>query len=405
MVTRVSSAGLATVALGAAALLALGGSATGCGHGSHDYEARALRAEDESAQTKLLGDCQRQLDGGQAEQAVPCYMKAVEINPHDTHAVHGLTRALLATGRDAEARVAAELRLAEIKAGRGEDVNDPSATRALIELLIYSYARKELYASALERIAELGTPTLDQAADQFPAVYGTLRDAQRLAAKGHAREALDKYAEWLAAYGVPDGLLVRQWSDAVLEACATPTADYLAQGDRDAEAKNWVGALAGYGEAFRYWPSEKFAHEGRRKLIEASAFVADPSLLSPTAAELAATAEELVHKDQMGAALRAYRRAVAAAPYWADARHNLAVLLGSVEMYGEAVQQMDWFLALDPSSSRAASARSLRTLWISWRDAPRVALPPPEAPPDAGPAGAAPAPADVRAPVAPKSRY
>jgi tetratricopeptide (TPR) repeat protein len=337
----------------------------GCAPWYRDDELRALRADDAEAQAKRLGECDAALVAGRAADAVPCFAHAVEANAFDTRAVIGWARSLTATGRLAEARAVIDRRLADLKAGRGGSGGDPAASRELVKLLLDSYARQELYALALERIAELGTPTLEEAAEQFPSVYGALRDAQQLAAKGQVREALDKYAAWLNDYGVPDTPLVRRWSDDILTACSARTADYLALADQAADAKNWVGAVVSYGETFRYWPSDKFEREARRKLIEASAYLADPSMVSPTALELAAQAEPLVQKERVGAALQAYRRAVAAAPHWAEARHNLAVLCASVEMYGEAVRQMDWFLALDPSSPRAVSAQTLRDGWAS----------------------------------------
>ena len=346
-------------------VLGVGLGGAGCAPWYRDDELRALRADDAAAQAKRLAECDAALVAGRSEEAVPCFERAVEVNAFDTRAVIGLARSLTATGRLGEARAVIDRRLADLKAGRGGSSSDPTAIRDLVKLLLESYAREELYALALERIADLGTPTLEQAAEQFPVVYGALRDAQQLAAKGQVREALDKYAWWLNDYGLPDAPLLRVWSDDVLTSCSARTADYLAIADQEAEAKNWVGAVVSYGETFRYWPSEKFEREARRKLIEASAYLADPSMLSPTALDFAAQAEPLVQKGHVGAALRAYRRAVAAAPYWADARHNLAVLFASVEMYGEAVRQMDWFLALDPSSSRAASAQALRDGWAS----------------------------------------
>jgi Flp pilus assembly protein TadD len=351
--------------LPATVALALGIPTAGCAPWYRDAELRAIDAEDTEAQSKRLAECDAQLGSGRATDAVPCYERAVQINPFDGRAVLGLARALLASGRVAEARAVIDRRLDDIKARAGGSASDPSASRDLVKLMLESYSRQELYALALGRIAELGTPTLEQAAEQYPAVYRALHDAQRLAAKGQVREALDRYSVWLADYGIPDGPLLRQWSDQILEACASRTADYLNLAEEQAEAKNWIGAVVGYGETFRYWPSAKFEREARRKLIEASAYVADSSMLSPTALDFAGQADSALRQERVGAALRGYRRAVAMAPTWADARYNLAVLFAAVEMHDEAVRQMDWFLALDPSSPRAASAQALRDGWAA----------------------------------------
>jgi len=331
-----------------------------CAPWYRDDELRALHASDVEAMNAQLAQCDDHMSGGRATEAATCFEAALERNPREGRAIVGLARALVSAGRHGEARAVAEHGLSA-PAGSQE----PAVTRSLAEIMLASYAREELYAHVLDRAGEHAQPTVEQAATQYPTVFAKLAGARQAASGGDPRAALEKYAGWLADYGVPDHPLIRSWSDDVLRSCASVTASIVERGDREAAANNWVGAVVAYGQAFRYLPTDVFDAEVKQKLVEAAARVADPSWLSLTATDLAAQGDGLVADDKIGAALRAYRRAVATAPYWAAARHNLAVLFASTEMYREAAAQMDWFLRLAPSSADVARARTLRDHWMA----------------------------------------
>jgi tetratricopeptide (TPR) repeat protein len=74
---------------------------------------------------------------------------------------------------------------------------------------------------------------------------------------------------------------------------------------------------------------------------------------------LAMAAEDEGHADL---AIAAYRRAVQARPDYADAQFNLALLLTKLDRCAEALTLWERFLALEPSSKQAATARRAATL-------------------------------------------
>jgi predicted Zn-dependent protease len=326
-------------------------------------EVRALRADDPETMAELLAPCDDHVRQGRAGEAADCFRAALKHNPLHGGALVGFARALLSAERYLEARAVARHGLKVIAGDSGSQT-----AQALATVILESFARQGLYALALEQAAEREAPTLAQAAQQYPRVFGKLASASAAAHDGEPRVALERYAAWLADYGVADHPIVRAWSDEVRQISLPQALAMVARGDREAAAGNWIGAIVAYGQAYRYLPSKLFAEQVKPKVLEAAGHLADPSWLSPLAVELADRGDALVHAGELGEALQAYRRAVATAPYWAEARHNLAVLLASVEMQDEAVRQMDWFLALAPSSPLASKARALRDGWAAQRE-------------------------------------
>jgi tetratricopeptide (TPR) repeat protein len=74
---------------------------------------------------------------------------------------------------------------------------------------------------------------------------------------------------------------------------------------------------------------------------------------------LALAAEDEGHADL---AIAEYRRAVQARPDYGDAQFNLALLLTRLDRCAEALTVWERFLALDPGSKQAATARKAATL-------------------------------------------
>jgi len=85
------------------------------------------------------------------------------------------------------------------------------------------------------------------------------------------------------------------------------------------------------------------------------------------------TAGEALQANRLGDALAGYRRAVALAPFWGEAHHNLALLLARVEQYRGAAEQMRAFLRLSRDSAQAARAQSQVTEWDRRADPGRAA--------------------------------
>jgi tetratricopeptide (TPR) repeat protein len=340
------------------------GAASSCAPWYRDDELRALRADDTAAMTARLAECDELVGQGRAPNAADCFESALERNPADGRGLVGLARSLVSAGRHAEARAAAEQGLRALPPG-----SDPASQQALGELIVESYAREQLWALVLERASERGAPDLEKVASQYPAVFGKLAEAKQAAVAGDSATALEHYAAWLAHYGVPDQRVIRGWCDDVLWRTAPRLAATVERADREAAAGNWIGAVVAYGAAFRYLPAKTFDEKVRSKLVAAAAHVVDASWLSPTAVDAATEGRALVQRGETGTALRAHRRAVAAAPYWAEAHHDLAVLQASLGMLDEAVAQMDWFLTLAPGSPLHAKARALRDGWAARRGA------------------------------------
>lgn len=336
------------------------GTITACAPWYRDDELRALRASDREAMGEILARCDGLVQRGSAHEAVGCFEDALERNPLEGPALVGLARSLLSSGQHEQARAVAA-HGASVLAGSG----DVESRRALAAIVVDSYGRQQLWSLVLQQVGTGTTPELAPVAAQYPAVFGKLGEAQRAAKAGDLATALERYAGWLADYGVPDHRIIRTWCDDVLARTAPRLALTMARADHLAAQGNWIGAVVAYGAAFRYLPSKTFDEQVRSKLVAAAARLEEPWRLSPTAVDAAADARALVERGELGGALRAQRRAVAAAPYWAEARHDLAVTLGSLGLADEAMLQMDWFMALAPASPLRAKAQALRDGWAT----------------------------------------
>lgn len=331
-------------------------------------EVNALEADDPAVLSERLAACEKARATG-PEPGVHCYEALLEHNVFESRASVGLAEALVAARRYDEARVVVENAVKLVVSGKAS--GGPEIKEGLAKQFLASYVDDELNALALARGIELGKATgetgaeltLPHASQQLPEAFRALAEAQVMVAEGKPSEALERYAVWLSAYGVPDLPEVQRWADAVLEGTLPLTDALVRRGDEALLRKDWVEAVVQYSLAFRYRPQARFEGEVADKLVQASSYLSAPEMLSPEARDLAAKAEALLGDGRAGRALHAYRRAIAIAPYWAEPRFNAAALYASLGMYAQAVEQIDWFLALDAGSEQAARASALREEW------------------------------------------
>jgi hypothetical protein len=291
--------------------------------------------------------------------AIGCapFFRDAETSPPASSAADHLARAreLASAGRYDEACALAQLVHRSAFAGS-------SLASEARELLLRMYAEQGLVGRALDY---LEPPTLE-AALQVPALaqaLAPLSEARDHAQAGDTEAALSRYATWLAAYGVPDSPRLRAWSDEVLMALR-PRAKLFVARAIEAEEQGRTGeALHAWGLAYRYLPEADF-EEQRDRFVEACA-AQEPGTASPFAIDQARVATEALDRGHLAEALSAYRRAVAAAPWWAEAHHNLALLLGSLALYPEARRQMGWYQAL---AHAPGSTRELTEQWQKLED-------------------------------------
>jgi len=329
-----------------------------CAPWYRDDELRALSAHDYERLSSLVSEGEEHLAAGRPEQAQRRFEEAAELNPHHPPALDGLARSLAARGRHEAALAVATFAVAVA----------PDAAAPARAMLVQSFAKQGLYALALDHSS---SDDVSAVVSHLPltATYGKLAEAHALAKEGKGPEALERYAEWLADYGVPDHEKLRRWSDAILELAAPLSTRLMQQASDHAAEGKVVEATIGYGLAFRYTPSTKVDVLARQKLVDVASRLPDVAALSLVASEQAAAGDEALRQGREGEAMLGYRRAVAAAPYWPELRHNLALLFAGVSMYGEAVRQMEWFLQLAPGSERAAAAQELVQRWKAKGDA------------------------------------
>ena len=162
-----------------------------------------------------------------------------------------------------------------------------------------------------------------------------------------AREALAIYNSWLNSWGEPDHPALRRMRDQVVAAAwadpginAVLTA-LIRRADQAAAAGHVEVALALYSLAYRQVPTAVFeAHAA--SFLRAAAAAADPAAVDPLAGYLAAQGDIALKEGRLDAAIRRYRRAVAIAPWWRAAHHNLAILFYMSGRSDEARLQRAW---------------------------------------------------------------
>ena len=58
-----------------------------------------------------------------------------------------------------------------------------------------------------------------------------------------------------------------------------------------------------------------------------------------------------------------YGKAIEAAPWWPEAHYNRAILMSDQGNYGDAISEMQKYLALVPNASNAGQAQSFIWKW------------------------------------------
>lgn len=278
------------------------------------------------------------------------YLDAIEIEPNAGSEVYiGLSRALAAQGRIASARAAADWAHARGASGA------------------HGALASELVMRGLDPVAlDVLNPSNPAAIAAQPSLsaYRGLAQAHALAASGRGREALEEYGKWVAAYGEPDHALLRRWAGEIRVHGAKPAEAVLAAARADVAAGNPTRALHEWAIAARYAP-EDFARRTREEFGR----VAREHLggdVPPGAAVEAERAAKARAAGDRGAALAGWRKAVAIAPYWADARKELALAIDAVGLSSESAAQREWYVVLAPEAPDAAAIRA-------WKPAPRPA--------------------------------
>jgi tetratricopeptide (TPR) repeat protein len=163
---------------------------------------------------------------------------------------------------------------------------------------------------------------------------------KRAVSASHADTAAAELALWLTHYGIPDHTLLRTARDSVADrikrdAETLPVLAGLATAAERATAEVAAGrvanALALYSEVYRMLPSSVLdAHFA--SFAKAAREVTDPESIDPGAYQLAIQGDKDASAGHLGLAIHSYRRAVARAPWWIDARRNLATLYDTAKM-------------------------------------------------------------------------
>lgn len=334
----------------AAALLA--GCLTACTPFYRVDEVHGLRVADGEERARLQTRARELMSEGHPGASAEAWEHAIELDRNPAAELFlGLAQARAAANERVAARAAARLGLS---AGQVS----PTTRRALRELLVRQYAADALYEPALDFLpdqsleAALGVPELARA-------LAPLAEADRLARAG-SPEALGRYEQWLADFGIPTHRLLESWSANVFRVASGPVGQATQEGDRAAESGHSEAATQLYALAFRFQASTTFDTSTRARMETACA---RGGATPPEALAEAARANDALSSNQLGAALGGYRRVVAMAPCWAEARHNLALLLAQVDQHAEALRHLQAFLRLSSDSALAARAQARVTEW------------------------------------------
>jgi tetratricopeptide (TPR) repeat protein len=187
-------------------------------------------------------------------------------------------------------------------------------------------------------------------------------------------------AAWMSAYGVPDHPLLRAARDEVANKILTaapgdPALAGLARAadvaDREAAAGHAAHALALYGEVYRLLPAAVL-EQHMAGFLRAAHDASDVFSIDASAYRAAMDGDEHARRGELGPAIHAYRRAVALAPWWADARHNLATLLTAIGRADDAREEERWATVLSGQTVPSAAPPSQPPV-----PQPQPAVPPP----------------------------
>jgi tetratricopeptide (TPR) repeat protein len=271
---------------------------------------------------------------GDHANAAQLYRQAIDLDP-DSSAYLPLAKEELALGDGVGASATAR---------RGLEVH--TGDHDLAAFLAARDAADDRIANALD---DLGAETLYGIAD-LPELAPSLGGLQKAGVAEHPSDAVIALAAWMSAYGVPDHKLLRFARDEVASKIwsAAPTDPALAGlarapdlADREAAAGHAARALALYGEVYRLLPSAVL-EQHMAGFLRAAHDAGDVFAIDASAYRAAMDGDEHARRGELGAAVHAYRRAVALAPWWVDARHNLATLLTAIGRADDAREQERW---------------------------------------------------------------
>ena len=311
----------------AVALLVLGMTLWACAPFYRADELRARRAED-SAQLKE--EAERALASGDGARASEAWEAVRTRSPHpDGSTWLGLARARGLAGRRTEARAAARYGLARADLA-------PAMERALRLELAQLYAEDGLLEPALTALPDDRLATALEA-PALAKILAPLVEAVQQAQGGRHAEALESHERFVQAEGLVQHPRLAAWRRLALA------------GQQELVARLRLSAEPLVAGALLYRLGQPFALPA--------------TLAAPTAAALEAgrDAEAALSRDDLGGAVRGWRRAAAQSPWWADAHWNLAVLLAQCEEFGLAAAHGKRAMALSPREPWTA----LVTHWSS----------------------------------------
>lgn len=288
---------------------------------------KALRQPSADA---VLEKAQRAHNAGDEKRAIALARDAVVRDPRSGPAYEALAGYLRAAGRRQEACFIAR---------RGLEFSNSAALR---RILIENSLADGLTSAALDWV----DPATVQAAAAagIPGVADLAR-AESLASTAPG-QALAMYAAWRETYGVPDHPILRAdaerivgaaWAD---ESTRTRLSGLLDAADREAAAGHVAVALVLYSQLLAEVPAEVQAQHVRGYLY-AAATAKDPGAIDPRAHDLAVQGDAALAEGSLGQAIQLYRRAVALAPWWSAAQHNLAILFEMAGRTDEARRTRD----------------------------------------------------------------
>jgi hypothetical protein len=299
------------------AVIALAALVAACEPWYRDQENLGRRITDTRAQARQVAAARAELAAGHSGAAAARVGRVVEINPLADADVYALDVRAAGGGAGADrARAYGRWRLqlydAEVSAGRLTPERWEATTRDLRTALVASYVADDRTADALD----VASTAADFAA--IPA-YAELEAAVN-------QDSWTGFERWSRAYGVPDHRYLQYGRAKLLERRPDPPRDAATLADEALAGGHLVRALLYYAEAFRTLPDRVLVHHVAG-LARAAAAVKEPARANPEAYRLALRGDAELRAGHVGRAIHAYRRAVAEAPWWATAHHNLAQLL------------------------------------------------------------------------------
>ncbi len=291
-----------------------------------------------SGARKLFDRAWEARSAGDKQGCVKLARRAIAINPNSgASAYHGLARCEFDAGQRARARATARRGL-ELHAGNEE----------LRDFLITAYQADQLIANTLDFVEP---PSIDSATAAGLTELAELVEALHKLRKDPIA-AVELYLRWFDAYGVPDHRLIRKARDRLLAGAArhsgisSLTSGLLSNAEGHAAAGAVDIAMRFYTHAYRLLP-ETVVTEHHPGFFTTAARVTNPRAIAPAAVDYAEAGNRALRKQELGAAIHAYRRAVAAAPWWAPARRNLGMLLNVAGQEDEAEHQFMWARRLE----------------------------------------------------------